>query len=153
MPKLVIVCPSYLTKIYWELTLFFIYSERSWGKLNNLIAEIWKFCHFCVQNEWKVVRWWHHQLTHLLTQKCFLKICETSKCHNFIIFQLIFIKFSLFCLNFFTLSDEIKSNLFPVFRISPLITVLHYWWSCVQTVLPREFTYPPKLLTGTRQWD
>ena len=29
-------------------------------------------------------------------QKCFVKICETSKCHNFHIFQSIFIKFSLF---------------------------------------------------------
>ena len=32
---------------------------------NILIAEIWNFCHFCVQNEWKIVRRWHHQLTHL----------------------------------------------------------------------------------------
>ena len=43
-----------------------------------------------------------------LVKKCFLKICETSKCHNFLIFQPIFIRFSLFCSNFFTLSSEIK---------------------------------------------
>ena len=52
-----------------------------------------------------------------LVKRCFLKICETSKCHNFLIVQLIFIKFSLFCLNFFSLSSDIKLNLF---RISPL---------------------------------
>ena len=44
-------------------------------------------------------------------KKCFLKICETSKCHNFLIFQPIFIRFSLWCLKFFTLSSEIKLNL------------------------------------------
>ena len=52
-----------------------------------------------------------------LVKKCFVKICETSKCHNFLIFQPIFIRFSLFCLNFFTLYSEINSNLF---RITPL---------------------------------
>ena len=53
-----------------------------------------------------------------LVKKCFLKICETSKCHNFLIFQPIFIRFSLFCSNIFTLSSKIKLNLF---RISPLM--------------------------------
>ena len=43
-----------------------------------------------------------------LVKKCFLKICETSKCHNFLIFQPIFIRFSLFCSENFTLSSEIK---------------------------------------------
>ena len=49
-----------------------------------------------------------------LVKKClkFLKICETSKCHNFLIFQPIFIRFSLLCSNFFTLSSEIKLILF-----------------------------------------
>ena len=42
-----------------------------------------------------------------LVKKCFVKICETSKCHNFLIFQPIFIRFSLLCLKFFTLSSEI----------------------------------------------
>ena len=46
-----------------------------------------------------------------LVKKCFLKICETSKCHNFLIFQPIFIRFSLFCSKLFTLSSEIKLNL------------------------------------------
>ena len=50
-------------------------------------------------------------------QKSCVKICETSKCHNFLIFQPIFIKFSLFCSKMFTISSEIKLNLF---RISPL---------------------------------
>ena len=52
-----------------------------------------------------------------LVNKCFVKICETSKCHNFLIFQPIFIRFSLFCSENFTLSSEIMLNLF---RSSPL---------------------------------
>ena len=47
-----------------------------------------------------------------LVKKCFVNICETSKCHNFLIFQPIFIRFSLLCLKCFTLSSEIKLNLF-----------------------------------------
>ena len=46
-----------------------------------------------------------------LVKKCFVKICETSKCHNFLIFQPIFIRFSLLCLEIFTRSSEIKLNL------------------------------------------
>ena len=46
-----------------------------------------------------------------LVKTCFLKICKTSKCHNFLIFQPIFIRFSLFCSIFFTLSSKIKLNL------------------------------------------
>ena len=46
-----------------------------------------------------------------LVKKYFLKMCETSKCHNLLIFQLIFIRFSLLCLKMFTLSSEIKLNL------------------------------------------
>ena len=46
-----------------------------------------------------------------LVKKCFVKICETSKCHNFLISQPIFIRFSLLCLKMFTLSSEIKINL------------------------------------------
>ena len=53
-----------------------------------------------------------------LVKKCFVKICEASKCHNFLIFQPIFIRFSLFCSQNFTLSSEIKLNLF---RSSPLM--------------------------------
>ena len=88
------------------------------SKSNILIAEIWNFCHFCVQNEWKIMRRWHHQLTHLNIHIdwsryiCFLKICETSECHSFLIFQPVFVRFSLFCSNFFTLSSDIKLNLF-----------------------------------------
>ena len=46
-----------------------------------------------------------------LVKKCFVKICKTSKCHNFLIFQPIFIRFSLLCLKIVTLSSEIKLNL------------------------------------------
>ena len=60
LPKFVIVCPSYQDIL--QLTLFCIYSER---KSKILTSEILNFCHFCVQNKWKIVRRWHHQLTHL----------------------------------------------------------------------------------------
>ena len=49
--------------------------------------------------------WW-------LVKKCFLKIGETSKCHNFLIFQPIFIRFSLYCSKILALSSEIKLILF-----------------------------------------
>ena len=47
--------------------LFYIYSEWIWGKFYFLIAEIlYIFFHFCMwSNTWKIVRQWHHQLTHL----------------------------------------------------------------------------------------
>ena len=60
-----------------------------------------------------------------LVKKCFLKICETSKCHNFLIFQPIFIRFSPFYSQMFTLSYEIKLNLF---RTSPLKTHIRDKW-------------------------
>ena len=114
-PKLVRVWPSIL-----ELTLFCIYSEKNYGKSNILIAEFF-FLFLCT----KWMENCDHQLTHLhiyiysywLVKKCFLKICKTSKCQNFLIFQLIFIKFSLCCLKIVILSSEIKLKLF---RISPL---------------------------------
>ena len=57
-----------------------------------------------------------------LVKKCFLKICETSKFHNFLIFQPIFIRFSLFCSENFTLSSEIKLD---QLRTSPLRGGVH----------------------------
>ena len=52
------------------------------------------------------------QYSYRLVKKCFLKVCETSKCHNFLIFQPIFIRFSLFCSENFTLSSDIKLDQF-----------------------------------------
>ena len=46
-----------------------------------------------------------------LVKKCFLKICETSKCHNCLIFQPIFIRFSLLWLKIFTLSSKLNFKL------------------------------------------
>ena len=90
--------------------------SRYEGHTITSLGKILKFSKFYVQNIWQIVRWWHHQLTHFaysyrLVKKCFVKICETSKCHNFLIFQPIFIRFSLLCLKIFTLSSEIKLNL------------------------------------------
>ena len=53
-------------------------------------------------------------------QKCFVKFLETSKCHNFLILSTDFHQvFTVLFENFYTLSSEIKLNLF---RISPLRT-------------------------------
>ena len=119
LPKLVIVCPSYQAIL--ELTLFYIYSERNWGKSNVLIAEKWDFLSFLctkwMENCEAMTSTRSFAYSYRLVKKCFLKICETSKCHNFLIFQPIFIRFLLFCSNVFTLSSEIKLN---YFRNSPL---------------------------------
>ena len=58
-----------------------------------------------------------------LVKKCFLKICETLKCHNFLIFQPILIRFSLFCSTICILSSKIKLNLFPS---SPLTVMVSF---------------------------
>ena len=58
-----------------------------------------------------------------LVKKCFLKICEILKCHNFLIFQPIFIRFSLFCSENFTLSSKIKLD---QVRTSPLMHQFDY---------------------------
>ena len=69
------------------------------------------------------MRWWHHQLTHLhihidWSRNVLWKFAKTSKCHNFLIFQPIFIRFSLLCFkNFYSFFLKFKLNLF---RISPL---------------------------------
>ena len=110
-------------------------SNISWyeGHTITSLGKILKNLKFYVQNIWQVVRWWHHQLTHLhiysyrLVKKCFVKICETSKCHNFLIFQPIFIRFSLLCLEIFTLSSEIKLNLL--------------WSSSLKEKLPQTFMH------------
>ena len=75
-----------------------------------------------------------------LVKKCFLKICETAKCHNFLIFQPIFIRFSLFCSNVFTLSSEIKLNLLWISSLkttsentcmAPAIKILNMTYSSI----------------------
>ena len=89
-------------------------SNISWyeGHTITSLGKILKFSKFYVQNIWQVVRWWHHQLTHLhihnrLVKKCF---CEKS-----VITSLFFYRFSssfhCYFWIFFTLSSEIKLNL------------------------------------------
>ena len=74
-------CRLMLTPIYWYE-----------GHTLTSLGKILKFSKLYVQNIRQVVRWWHHQLTYSfaysygLVKKCFLKICETSKCRNFLIF-------------------------------------------------------------------
>ena len=132
-----IVCFSYQDIL--ELTLFYIYSERNWGKSNVLLAEIWNFCNFCIQLEVNGKLWGDDIINSLicifirLVKNCFLKICEISKFHNFLIFQPIFIRFSLFCLENFTLSSKIKLNLF---RITPLMMLIPSWFAVPSKDVP-----------------
>ena len=121
LPKLVIVCFAYQDIL--ELTLFYIYSERNWGKSNVLLAEIWNFCHFCIQSEWKIVRRWHHQLAHLHIHSDWSRTVswKFAKFLNFItslfstnfhqVFTVLFRKFLLFLL-------ENKVNLFRITSLS-----------------------------------
>ena len=103
----------------------------SWyeGHTIKSLGKILNFSKFYVQNIWQVVRRWHHQLTHLhiidWSRNVLWKFAKTWKCHNFLIFQPIFIRFSLFCLKFFTLYSEINSNLF---QITPLKTTCLPGW-------------------------
>ena len=75
-----------------------------------------------------------------LVKKCFLKICETSKCHNFLIFQPIFIRFSLLCLKIFTLSSEIKLNLLWSSSLSLRLFLFSYFRERFhKSILPKIF--------------
>ena len=82
-----------------------------------------------------------------LVKKCFLKICETSKCHNFLIFQPIFIRFSLFCSKLFTLSSEIKLNLFWISSLRLLtseprqLCLVHYLNFYKGIIIVRNYMY------------
>ena len=73
-----------------------------------------------------------------LVKKCFLKICETSKFHNFLIFQPIFIRFSLFCSENFTLSSEINLDQLRTSPLTNLYTVALYSRDFVRPGLLRE---------------
>ena len=93
-------------------------SNISWyeGHTITSLGKILKFSKFYVQKYMassEVMTSSTHSFaySYRLVKKCFVKICETSKCHNFLIFQPIFIRFSLLCLKMFTLSSEIKLNL------------------------------------------
>ena len=89
--------------------------------LSQVWAKYWIFKNLCTKymanSEAMTSSTRSFAYSYRLVKKCFVKICETSKCHNFLIFQPIFIRFSLFCSENFTLSSEIMSNLF---RSSPL---------------------------------
>ena len=86
-----------------------------------------------------------------LVKKCFVKFCETSKCHNFLIFQPIFIRFSVFCSENFTLSSDIKLKLF---RSSPLTMHPQYLSNFIidikYTVINNN---SQKNLNSTNQWN
>ena len=82
---------------------------------------------------WQVVKLRHHQLTHLhihidVSRNVSWKFAKLPRVITLFIFQPIFIRFSQFCSIFFTLSSEIKLNLF---RISPFTHSVHSEIICV----------------------
>ena len=82
-----LACPSY--QYILELTLFCIFREE----LRHTFSQIC-CCHFCRNDTVDDIITSLFAYSYWLVKKCFLKICETSKCHNFFIFQPIFIRFS-----------------------------------------------------------
>ena len=95
-----------------------------------------------------------------LVKKCFVKICETSKCHNFLIFQPIFIRFSLFCSENFTLSSEIMLNLFRSSPLNPYFGHCDHWqlqkqtnkqWEIFPILRPKYTPFPEN--TATHAFD
>ena len=109
-------------------------SNISWyeGHTITSLGKILTFSKFYVQNIWQVVRWWHHQLTHLhihidWSRNVLWKFAKIQSVHNFLIFQPIFIRFSLLCLEIFTLSSEIKLNLLWSSSLTPLYCIHGYF--------------------------
>ena len=104
----------------WRIMLTPIYLDMR-DILSQVWAKYWKFLNLCTKymasSEVMTSSTHSFAYSYRLVKKCFVKICKTSKCHNFLIFQPIFIRFSLLCLKIFTLSLKFKLNLF---RISPL---------------------------------
>ena len=101
---------AYSYQAVLELTLFYIYSERNWGKSNILIAEIWKKKIISV-HKMNGKLWGDDIINSLIYIFIPTGLFETSKCHKFLIFQPIFIRFSLFYSQIFTLSYEIKAQI------------------------------------------
>ena len=141
-----------------------IYSERNWGKSNIHIAEKWNFCHFCAQNEWEIVRRWHHQLAHLhihtnWSRNVTWKFAKLQSVITFLFFNRFSSGFHCFYSQIFTLSYEIKLNLF---RISPLTMFIIKNLSCmahhVISVFDKVLKWSPEnctskaLLSASKMW-
>ena len=89
-----------------------------------------------------------------LVKKCFLKNCETSKCHNFLIFQPIFIRFSVFCSKCFTLFSEIKLNLVWISSLTTGTSCLHsQLFAMLEWLCPCYWKSFPQVWTGGKKID
>ena len=97
LPKLVIVCSSY-QDIFEQTVILHLFKgelrqvshSHSWNmKFVSFLCTKW------MENCEAMTSTHSFAYSYRLVKKCSLNICETSQCHNFLIFQLIFIKFSL----------------------------------------------------------
>ena len=93
-------------------------SNISWyeGHTITSLGKISKFSQFYVQNIWQVVRWWHHQLTHLhihidWSRNVLWKFAKLQSVITSLFFNRFSSGFHCLCLKIFTLSSEIKLNL------------------------------------------
>ena len=118
-------------------------STISWyeGHTITSLGKILIFSKFYVQNIWQVVRWWHHQLTHLhihidWSRNVLWKFAKLQKYHNFLIFQLISSGFHCYVWKFLLFFLKFKLNLF---RISPLISTAPFLYNI--TMSRFEFFY------------
>ena len=118
-------------------------SNISWyeGHTITSLGKILKFSKFYVQNIWQVVRWWHHQLTHLhihIDWSRNVKLWKFAKLQS-VITSLFFNRFSsgfhCYVWNFFTLSSKLKLILLWSSSLKRLMKVLeihkYYYWAWI----------------------
>ena len=89
------------------------------------LGKILKFSKFYVQNIWQVVRWWHHQLTHLhihidWSRNVLWKFAKLQSVITSLFFNRFSSGFHCYVWTFLLFSLKFKLNLF---RISPLTFV------------------------------
>ena len=83
-----------------------------WGHAFTCLSKKRGNFHNFIQDTWKIVRRWDHQLnsfpySYWLFKKCFVEKYKNKKFHIFLIFYPIYIKFSLFYSKCFNLSIEL----------------------------------------------
>ena len=125
------------------------------------MAEICNFCHFCAQNEWEIVRWWHHQLAHLhihtnWSRNVSWKFAKLQSVITFLFFNQFSSGFHCFIHKFLLFLMKLSLNLF---RISPLNSKMLYMpiqMMCVAVslkhVIARAYFYTFAVCVNGGKW-
>ena len=105
-------------------------SNISWyeGHTITSLGKILKFSKFYVQNIWQVVRWWHHQLTHLhinidWSRNVLWKFAKLQSVITSLFFNRFSSGFHCYVWKILLFFLKFKLNLF---RISPLMLGQHF---------------------------